>query len=110
MMAASVPVMKELKMHPARNRWNPKKVGAQLKLIAKCTNHNPIKLFLTFVAIIDDDQILDTASPIHVYKVVQTGAKTLSGGFHVGNDILRYHPPSFVALTTNGTGDAPATT
>ena len=54
--------------------------------------------------------MIDTASPIHAYNVVQTGANSLSGGVHDGNWIRRYHPPCFVPLTTNGTGAAPKMT
>lgn len=109
-MANRVITMRELVTHAARNRCIPKKVGAQERFRAKCPNHANMRPFLVVALMADEFQMRDTASPMQVYRTVQTGPKILSGGFQDGRDILRYHPPGLVADATKGTGDAPPTT
>ena len=48
--------------------------------------------------------------PMHVYRVVQTGANKRSGGVQDGKEILRYHPPGFVDFTTKGVPNTPPVT
>jgi len=49
--------------------------------------------------------------PMRAYRVVQTGANSLSGGVHDGKSIFLYQPFSGrVAFTTIGVPDAPPMT
>ena len=77
-------------------------MGAQDMFKTKWPNHATTKGFWR-QGVAEDLAIRETASPMHVYKKVQTGPNRASGGVHDGKASLRYHQPLQDTMMTKGT-------